>query len=392
MKRQTIFSSFYRVLFGLLACHASAYAFTTDTLKDWSQVEKNAKGQQVYFHAWGGSSEINQYLQWVKESLAKDYGIQFHHVKVSDISESIQRLLTEKVAGKDQNGSIDLMWINGENFASLKRQQMLYGPFVDALPNWSLVDQQLPVTQDFSEPTEGLEAPWGVGQLVLIYDQENLKNPPKNFAELLAYAKKNPNRLSYPKPPEFHGVSFLKSLLIALNAQDPRLQKPMNEKDYAAVTQPMWNYLDAFHPVAWRGGKQFPAGTAETLQLLDDGALDLAITFNPNAVYAAQESGQLAETTQAYALDSGALTNIHYLAIPKNAQSKAGALVAINFLMSPHAQSRKGDTQIWGDPSILKREHLTGPAKQNQMFPAIDEIHPSWQLAIEQDWQQRYGR
>ncbi len=404
MKRKSLFFlrysfvSFFRYKIRLLIffCQTSVLALPAWgqgdlDLKNWQQIEEKAKGQTLYFHAWGGSPEVNQYLQWVKKELQADYEISLQHVKVADVSESIQRLLSEKVVNKEQEGNIDLLWVNGENFASLKAQALLFGPFAEALPHWNLVDKSLPVREDFSTPTEGLEAPWGVGQLVLIYDEQKLQHPPKNAKDLLTYAKKHPNRLSYPKPPEFHGVSFLKSLLIELTGQDTKLQQPLTPSDYQTLTQPLWDYLNAFHPFAWRQGKQFPTSSAETLQLLDDNEIDLAISFNPNAVQAAKQSGQLAETTKAYTFSQGALTNIHFLAIPHNARAKEGALVAINFLLSPKAQSRKGDSTLWGDPSVLKTDVLEGAAKANTLFPAIAEIHPSWQLAIEQEWLKRYG-
>ena len=369
-----------------------ATAFATNTFaEDWQSIEKQADGQTVYFHAWGGSQEINRYIQWAGKELKSRYNVTLNHVKVTDISETTTRLIAEKAAGKNTGGSVDMVWINGENFKSMKDNQLLYGPFVDALPNWQYVDKTLPVDVDFSEPTDGLEAPWGVGQLVFIHDTENLNNPPDSFAEMLSYANAFPNRLTYPRPPEFHGTSYIKALLIELTNNDPALQKPVNAETFEQVTQPLWQYLDKFHKVAWRGGKQFPAGTAETLQLLDDGQIDLAITFNPNAVFSAQSSGTLAETTKAYAMDAGALSNIHFLAIPWNANANAGAQVAINFLLSPEAQSRKGDINIWGDPSVLSSEYLTGTAKNTQQFKSINEPHPSWQNALEQAWLKRYG-
>ena len=369
-----------------------ATAFATNTFaEDWQSIEKQADGQTVYFHAWGGSQEINRYIQWAGKELKSRYNVTLNHVKVTDISETTTRLIAEKAAGKNTRGSVDMVWINGENFKSMKDNQLLYGPFVDALPNWQYVDKTLPVDVDFSEPTDGLEAPWGVGQLVFIHDTEKLNNPPHSFAEMLSYANAFPNRLTYPRPPEFHGTSFIKALLFELTNNDPALQKPVNVETFEQVTQPLWQYLDKFHKVAWRGGKQFPAGTAETLQLLDDGQIDLAITFNPNAVFSAQSSGTLAETTKAYAMDAGALSNIHFLAIPWNANANAGAQVAINFLLSPEAQSRKGDINIWGDPSVLSSEYLTGTAKNTQQFKSINEPHPSWQNALEQAWLKRYG-
>ncbi|MFM2620497.1 ABC transporter substrate-binding protein [Vibrio owensii] len=376
---------------GILATTFATSSYATSHSEEWQKIEQQADGQTVYFHAWGGSQEINRYIQWAGKELKSRYNVTLNHVKVTDISETTTRLIAEKAAGKNSGGSVDMVWINGENFKSMKDNQLLFGPFVDGLPSLQYVDKTLPVDVDFSEPTDGLEAPWGVGQLVFIYDEETLNNPPSSYAEMLSYAKAFPNRLTYPRPPEFHGTSFIKSLLIELSNNDPALQKPVTDEAFKTVTQPLWAYLDEFHTVAWRGGKQFPGGTAETVQLLDDGQIDLAVTFNPNAVFSAQSSGNLADSTKAYAMDAGALSNIHFLAIPWNANASAGAQVAINFLLSPEAQSRKGDINIWGDPSVLSSQYLTGTAKNTQQFKSIAEPHPSWQAALEKEWQKRYG-
>ncbi|MCG9682639.1 ABC transporter substrate-binding protein [Vibrio sp. Isolate23] len=366
-------------------------SFGATAQDNWQQITEKAKGQTVYFHAWGGSQEINNYLRWANSQLQARYDVTLQHVKVTDIAETTTRLIAEKAAGKNTGGSVDMVWINGENFKSMKNNQLLFGPFVQHLPSWQKVDKSLPVDRDFSEPTEGLEAPWGVGQLVFIHDKLTLNNPPASYTEMLSYAKAFPNKLSYPRPPEFHGTSFLKAVLIELTANDPALAKPVEQVNFDAVTAPLWKYLDEFHKVAWRQGKQFPASSAETVQLLDDGQLDLAITFNPNSVYSAQANGNLAESTTVYAMDGGALSNIHFLAIPWNANAKEGALVAVNFLLSPEAQSRKGDLSIWGDPSVLENQYLTGSAKKTTLFKSVAEPHPSWQAALETEWQKRYG-
>lgn len=270
--------------------------------QSWEETTEKARGQTVYFHAWGGSQEINSYLRWSADLLKSRYGVTLQHVKVTDIAETTTRLIAEKAAGKNEQGSVDLVWINGENFKSMKNNQLLYGPFVEDLPNWPKVDKSLPVDSDFSEPTEGLEAPWGVGQLVFIHDKQQVNNPPASFAELLSYAQAFPNRISYPQPPEFHGTSFLKAALIELTHYAPELNQAVEPATFEQLTQPLWQYLDELHAVAWRKGKQFPAGSAQMMQLLDDGQLDLAITFNPNAVFSAQATGKLAPTAQSYAM------------------------------------------------------------------------------------------
>lgn len=367
-----------------------ALAFSTATaaadLNNWDSIEEAAQGQTVYFNAWGGSQEINAYLRWAGDELKDRYGVTLQHVKVSDIAETVNRLVAEKAAGKNEGGSVDMVWINGENFKSMKSNGLLYGPFAEQLPSWQIVDKSLPVSEDFTEPTNGLEAPWGVGQLVFIRDEAKLANPPHSFVELLSLAKANPGKVAYPQPPQFHGTSFLKAALLELATDTAPLYQPVDEAKFNQVTAPLWAYLDELHPVAWRNGKQFPAGSAETLQLLDDGELLLAITFNPNAAETAVKNGTLPPTAKAFAFEKGALSNIHFMAIPWNANAKEGALVAINFLMSEEAQARKANSDYWGDPAVVKL------SDSKPLFKSQPEPHPSWQVALEQEWLKRYGQ
>ncbi|MEZ8142728.1 ABC transporter substrate-binding protein [Enterovibrio sp. FF113] len=371
---------------------ACALAFSSVSMaadpSNWEQIEKDAMGQTVYFNAWGGSQEINAYLRWANEELESRYGVTIQHVKVSDIAETVNRLVAEKAAGKTEGGSVDMVWLNGENFKSMKANGLLFGPFTEQLPNWRIVDKSLPVKEDFTEPTEGLEAPWGVGQLVFIHDEKTLANPPTSFVEMLSLAKANPGKVSYPKPPQFHGTSFLKAALLELATDTTPLYQPVDEAQFRTVTAPLWAYLDELHAVAWRNGKQFPAGSTETMQLLDDGELLLAITFNPNAAETAVKNGTLAPSAKTFAFDSGALSNIHFMGIPWNANAKEGALVAINFLMSEEAQSRKANSDIWGDPAVVS---LTSVGSK-PLFKSQPEPHPSWQVALEKAWLERYGQ
>ncbi|MBW7983347.1 ABC transporter substrate-binding protein [Enterobacillus tribolii] len=392
---------FLPLLFGGLALFAGtslcqAQPDSASVQPDWKQTEQQASGQTVYFNAWGGSLQVNDYLLWASREVKQRYGITLKQVKVNDIAETVNRIRAEKAAGNTRNGSADLVWINGENFEAMKRDGLLYGPFTESLPAWRWVNQKLPVTQDFTVPTEGYEAPWGVGQLVFIYDAKTLPHPPADFAALLNYAKTHPGRIAYPRPPQFHGASFLKSALLALTSGLP-LDQPVNPQTFRRDTAPLWAYLDTLHPHLWRKGKIFPTSDAQMMQLFNDNVLDMAITFNPGVAPAAIAAGSLPPDAKTYALRQGALTNVHFLAIPFNAKAKPAAMVVINFLMSPEAQARKASGKIWGDPTILD-PHLLNARQQalfskiQPLFPALAEPHPSWQEALEAEWQKRYGR
>ncbi|QXC33613.1 ABC transporter substrate-binding protein [Aeromonas sp. FDAARGOS 1407] len=359
----------------------------------WQQTLDEAKGQTVYFNAWGGSPEINGYLVWAGQELERQYGVKLVQVKVDDIAPSVSQLLANKQAGKNTGGPIDLLWVNGENFKAMKERELLGAPFTGELPNMALVDMNLPVSEDFTVPVAGLEAPWGIGQLNLMVNGEEVTTPPTSAAALLAWAKANPGRFSYPKPPQFHGSSFLKQILLELTPDPAPLYREATDAEFERLTAPLWVWLDALHPALWRKGKLFPASAAETRQLLDDGELAMAISFNPGEAQSAVQNGALPPGVVAVAMAKGALTNSHFLAIPFNASARAGAKVAANFLLSPAAQARKADPAFWGDPSVLRADALPASASQTPAlrFKAVAEPHPSWQLRLEEAWAERYG-
>lgn len=359
----------------------------------WQQTLDEAKGQTVYFNAWGGSPEINAYLVWAGQELARDYQVKLVQVKVDDIAQSVSQLLANKQAGKQAGGPIDLLWVNGENFKALKEQGLLGAPFTQELPNMAQVDYSLPVSEDFTLPVEGLEAPWGIGQLNLMVDTEEVASPPTSAAALLAWAKAHPGRFTYPKPPQFHGSSFLKQILLELTPDPAPLYREATDAEFIRITAPLWAWLDELHPALWRKGKLFPASAAETRQLLDDGELAMAISFNPQEAQSAAQIGALPPSVEAVAMAKGSLTNSHFLAIPFNANARAGAKVVANFLLSPAAQARKADPAYWGDPSVLRSDALPESAKGQPAlrFKAVAEPHPSWQLRLEAAWAERYG-
>ena len=370
----------------LLACVAAPV-----WAQEWAQVEKQAQGQAVYFYGWGGNPQINDYMLWAGQQIKHNHDVELVHVKVGDISEALTLLLADKSAGRYHQGRVDLLWVNGENFAALKRAELLYGPFSESLPNFQLVDQSLPVDVDFSTPVEGLEAPWGVGQLVMMYDSEVTPDVPLSAKELLGYARLHPGRISYPQPPQFQGMAFLKQLLFELVDDPVQLELPVDQVNFEQVTRPLWEYLDQLHAVAWYKGRRFPQSDRHMMQLLDDRELHMAISFNPAEAAAAVNRGELVSTVSSHGFHSGALTNIHFLAIPYNSNAKEGAQVVINFLMSAKAQEHKGSLAVWGDPPVLKHEYLDVSPEAMAQFRSIPEPHFSWQSALASAWLTRYG-
>lgn len=384
------------VVFG----HAAHAASWDDTLAE-------ARGQSVYWHAWGGDPQINAYIDWVGKQVDARHDIELVHVKLTDTAEAVARVVAEKAAGRTEGGAVDLIWINGENFASMKAQDLLFGPFVSDLPSFRYVDTAgKPTTLvDFTVPTDGLEAPWGMAQFVFFYDTARIEPPPRSIPALLEWAKANPSRFTYPAPPDFVGSTFLKHVLAELTPAPDALEQPVDQADFATVTAPLWQWLEDVRPYLWRKGESYPPSGPALHQLLDDGEVDFSMAFNPAEASAAIAAGRLPETVRSFILEDGTIGNTHFVAIPFNAAHAAGAMVVADFLMSPEAQAHKQDPRVWGDGTVLDLDALPPEDRARfealplgiatlppgQLVPVRPEPHPSWMVEIEAEWLRRFS-
>ena len=386
-----------------LAGAAEAADPTRSALSEWSTTEARARGTTVYFNAWGGDDSINRYIAWAAVEVRRRYAVTLVHVKVTDIAEAVSRILAEGAAGRTSGGSVDLLWLNGANFASLRRANLLYGPWADDLPNarWIDVRGNPTTVVDFAMPTGGYELAWGTARLTLFYDSDAVADPPRDPQELLVWIRAHPGRFTYPRPPNFLGTSFLKQLLVLLASDRYALRRPVGS-DFEVITRPLWQWLDVAAPYFWRHGRLYPPSGPAQRELLATGEVDWAMAFNPAEASRAIQRGELPRTIRATTFRGGALANSHFLAIPFNARSPDGARVIANFLISPEAQARKADTAVWGDPTVLDVAAL--PAADRMLFRPVDaegapsasgtpivDLDASWMTALERAWLARYG-
>ena len=373
----------------------------------WQGIVSRARGQTVYWNAWGGSAQTNTFIAWGGERVKAEFGVTIEHVKLRDTSEAVSRVLAEKTAGRTENGAVDLIWINGENFLAMRQKQLLFGPWSEALPNYRLVDTVgKPSTGiDFTVPVDGMESPWAMAQIVFIYDSARLKSPPKSMPDMLAWAKANPGRLTHPQVRNFLGSTFLKQALYDLAPDADVLQKPATEENFASVTSGLWSWYDALKPNLWRQGRQFPETGPAQQQLLADGEIDISISFNPADASNAIATGALPDTVRTFVLERGTIGNTSFVAIPFNAAHKEGAQVVADFLLSAEAQARAQDPRVLGSFTVLAFSKLS-PAER-KLFTDLPrgvatlsneelgitqlEPHPSWMTRIVAEWQRRYG-
>jgi putative thiamine transport system substrate-binding protein len=204
----------------------------------------------------------------------------------------------------------------------------------------------------------------------------------------------------------FLGSTFLKQALYEL-APDPKmLQEPATDASFAATTAPLWAWYEQLKPLLWRNGNEFPASGPATRQLLNDGDIDLTISFNPAEAAVSAAAGLLPETARVYTMDGGTIGNTSFVAIPYNASHKEAAMVVANVLLEPATQARAQDLTVLGNVTVLDLEKLSpadrklfadlpkSPAMptNEELGPVLLEPHPSWMTRIAAEWERRYVR
>ncbi len=310
----------------------------------FDELKEAAKGSTVTFYGWGGDEVLNKWLDDVCAPAMKEKDeITMERVPM-DIDQVLSQLSGEIQAG-EEDGSIDMIWINGENFQSAKENNMLYGPFVEKLPNFGdYIDAESEdVTLDFAYPIEGYEAPYGKAQMVMIADTAVTPDLPKNTDELLEFAKANKGKVTYPALPDFTGSVFVRNVIYDICGYEQFLDMEADKETVKKAIEPALEYLRKLNPYLWNEGKTFPDASTTVDNMFADGELVLNMTYDAFGTSIKIADGTYTETTQSFQFDKGTIGNTNFMAIAANSGNKAGAMVAINEMMSPEIQADRFD-------------------------------------------------
>jgi putative spermidine/putrescine transport system substrate-binding protein len=359
-----------------------------------------AKGGTVRFAMWGGDERINGWIDTFVASRMKElYGVTVERTPM-DAAVFITKLSNEKKAGKT-DGSLDLVWINGENFARAKREGLLFGPYTEKMENWKYVDPES-VSLDFGVPVEGYEAPYGKAQFVFEYDSAKISGPPGSFRELGEWVKKNPGRFTYPQPPDFTGSAFIRQAFYEIGGGYEPFLTPGNTGEFEKRAALLYAWLSEIKPYLWQQGRSYPATKANLDGMFERGEVDLNMSYTQSGAQGRIEEGTYPKTVRTFVMKKNSLSNYHFTAIPFNAPNKAGAMLLSDFLLSPEVQLSKNDPAVWGDFTVLDMGRLE--EKDRATFRSLDlgeatldletlganavpEILPEYLLLLDKGWE-----
>lgn len=363
---------------------------------------KKTEEKTVNFYMWGGSHHINNFIdEKVSKSVMEKEGITLKRVPVTDIKESINKLIIEKNAGR-KNGSIDLIWVNGENFKLLKDSKVITKNISSQLKNVALLKDSAQV-KDFGEPILGLEIPWGEAQFNFISRTNDI--PFKDSETLMQYIKSNPGRFTYPAVTDFTGSAFVRNMAIDILGYE-NVEK-MTTKELEESLGKVWSYFKEMKPYLWRQGETYPESEGRLDTLLSSGEVDVAMGYTINKVSLKVKTGEFPETAKSFLLDKGTLFNNHYLAIPDNSPNKKAALALIDYLISPEGQLLKQNPENWGDLTVIDLDKLDNKVKaefnkimEDPKVPEmselknkrVGELSPEKTKIIDRGWIENIGK
>lgn len=336
---------------------------------EWDEIVEAARGTTVTFYGWGGDENRNNWLNTTVADYVKEHYDIALEVVGMDINDILSKLSGEKQAGSE-TGSIDMIWINGENFYSAKDNGLLYGPFTEQLPNMeAYIDLEDPETlNDFCMPIEGYEAPYAKAQMVFFNDSAVTPEAPASAEELLEFCKKYPGKVTYPALPDFTGSAFVRNIIYELCGWEQFQNMEADYDTVKAAIEPALDYLRELNPYLWNEGKTFPESSTTVDAMFADGELVMDMSYGPFSVATGIAEGTYTDTTRTFVFDNGTIGNTNYMAIAFNSPNKAGAMVVINAILSAELQLTQYE-QLRELP-VVSADKLS--AEEQAAFDAVD--------------------
>ncbi len=366
---------------------------------------EQARGTTVKWFMWGGSPTINSWVDtYVAGEVKKRYDINLKRIP-ADAAIFVNKLLTEKQTGR-KKGTMDLLWINGENFKNAMENDLLHGPVTRLLPSFAGVDPAT-VAFDFGYPVEGYEVPYGRAQFVFEYDAAVLPQPPQSFAALKVWVMENPGKFTYPSPPDFTGSAFIRQAFYALTGGHEQYMQGVDQELYAKNAPMLWAYLNELKPHLWQQGRTYPKDIAALDNLFERGEVLINMSYHQANAQSKILQGRYKKSVRTFVMKDGSIFNTHFTAVPFNAPNRAGALVVANFLLSPEAQLHKNNPKNWGDFTALDLGRLESDMRQRFQEldlgeatlslselaeAAVPEIPSGYLELLERDWEKQVLR
>ena len=332
----------------------------------WEDVTTSAYGDQVNIWMYGPSAASAWVQDWLATQVSNEYAITINVTEVSSTAHAVGMVTSEFASsGADTSadtatgGQVDMIWINGDNFKTMKDGGYLYGPWATKVPSADNFDWTAEnIAYDFGEATQGYEMPFNTAQIVLIYDSAQITygQLPQSMTELVTFVNEPTHPLyrkfTYAQSSDYTAAAFLRMFLYEFGGGVSSYDGDFNQNYYdsqvpAALTQLL--SLDSGGIYQVSGSPYYCTSLSDCNTLFTNGDIIMTMSYNPSVAGANIAAGTWASTVQSYVpRDTGSISNNNFWIIPKNADNKLAAMVVGNYIASIGAQfNRRSDSSRW---------------------------------------------
>ncbi|MDR1903115.1 MAG: extracellular solute-binding protein [Treponema sp.] len=199
------------------------------------------------------------------------------------------------------------------------------------IPNFAGVTARPPIGQEYFVPYRGTT-------VVMAYNSDVVRNPPKTTRELTQWIKDHPGRFAYNSPDTGGaGSAFVSTAIYNFLAPESLLS---NDPKWATQWDQGFAYLKEIHPYLYKssGKVVYPNKNQGTLDLLTSKEIDMAPAWADQALTGVKTGG-LPSSIKIYQIDPSFTGSLMSLCIPSFGRYPEEAHAFINFLLSPEAQN-----------------------------------------------------
>jgi len=286
----------------------------------------------------------------------------------------------EKLSAQQKAGSsawdVDVAVIHQRGAATMVKEHLLM-PYRNDVAAGKLVTRES-AKNALGANVDGYVLPMFHSQIAFAYNPELVKTPPKSFAELNEWVKKNPKQFGYNGVKGgMSGVGFVMGWVYANSGMGAKLENgPYDPANKAAIDKALASLKEFNQYVV------LTPGNAGTLDMLNRGEIAVGPVW-VDMFYTWQADGKMSPKIRLELPSPGLPGQPMYYAIPAKAANAALAKKFIDFAESPDVQAE-------------------GIVKQFNWYPGIDPQHVQTKLS-QAEWSKlftdispadlaRYGR
>lgn len=345
----------------VMGCDGNLLDSNNPEVRNWNLIEKSAKGTTVVMAL---DATDPQTVKWFRERYTP-YLKTTYDITLDIIEQSLEKTIeqiSQDIAQEKALGAIDLIFIESMGFDQLMKNDILYYPFVNTLPNYKAHIHPNDYEWLFKDgiATEHAYLVSGKNQLHVIYNRDIVYDPPNSTQTFLQYAKDYRGGVTYPDPrtsPE--GESFLLSFLFAGADIEPFMQASVDMTTLKDVIAPQLQKLVDIKPYLYQKGEAYPA----TAEHMDDLFFNEALILTMSMTYVHNM-----QKLQNYEFPDGAFPTVFEsgtagfnqgFTIATNAPNKSGAMVALNALIGTDMQVSKYDPRQMAQLPVYDPDYVT---------------------------------